>query len=202
MPRLPFIGALPTPPQPPVFVPGKGFMAAEDLVNMLAPALDQQEGIYLASLTELATGLLGLDKADLEDPSWSTVNRLLLSPTEQARELQQALGSIAGSEGNSQAVRSITSDVMQQLMDRLAGRAGVPVDTLFPGVRPLLMQALASGSSSESSSSSSRDGAAAGAAAMQQQTQPDVVVQQEQQQQRPAVVMQSVEEVKQAAMVA
>jgi hypothetical protein len=46
-PRLPFFGALPLPPAPPVFAPGLGFISAEELVNKLAPALDQQEGIYL-----------------------------------------------------------------------------------------------------------------------------------------------------------
>ncbi len=164
-PRLPFIGALPTPPAPPVFVPGLGFVGAEELVNKVAPALDQSEGIYLQvrraggpalrarqaplrwlalwggpdrggapqaelrwlalqraraarptrpaflrppafaqSLTELACGLLGLEKADLESPSWSTVNRLLLSPNEQARELQQSLSVLAGSGASAAAV--------------------------------------------------------------------------------------------------
>jgi hypothetical protein len=59
-PRLPFIGALlPPPPPPPIFVPGIGLLPAEQAVELLAPALIQGEEVYLASLTELAAGLLG-----------------------------------------------------------------------------------------------------------------------------------------------
>lgn len=37
-------------------------------------------------------------------------------------------------------MRSIAGDVVEQLVGRLAERAGVPADTLFPGLRPLLQQ--------------------------------------------------------------
>ena len=40
----------------------------------------------------------------MDAPSWGTVNRLLLSPNEQARELQQSLGALAGSGANAAVV--------------------------------------------------------------------------------------------------
>jgi hypothetical protein len=40
-------------------------------------------------------------------------------------------------------VRSIAGEVVEALMGRLAQRAGVPADALFPGVRQLLLQSLA-----------------------------------------------------------
>jgi hypothetical protein len=145
-PRLPFLGPLPMPPKPPVFVPGKGFVEPDALIELLAPALDAQEGIYLQSLTELTEALLGVDKGELEAPSWATASRLLLSPSEQARELQRALGVLAGREANGAVVGAIAAEVVNQLMERQAERAAVPADRLFPrGVRRALQAAMAAG---------------------------------------------------------
>jgi len=61
-PRIPFLGPLPLPPlpSPPVFVPGLGFQPAEQLLQKLAPPLSQTEEVYLQSLLEVASGLLGM----------------------------------------------------------------------------------------------------------------------------------------------
>ena len=59
VPRLPFLRALPTPPPPPVYVPGRGFMDLQSFVNTVAPPLARTEEIYLQSLTELARSQLG-----------------------------------------------------------------------------------------------------------------------------------------------
>jgi len=145
-PRLPFLGPLPMPPKPPVFVPGKGFVEPDALIEMMAPPLDASEGIYLQSLTELSEALLGVDKGELEAPSWATASRLLLSPSEQARELQRALGALAGREANGAVVGAIAAEVINQLMERQAERAAVPADRLFPrGVRRALQAAMAAG---------------------------------------------------------
>lgn len=46
-PRLPLIGALPTPPAPPVFVPGKGMMGAEAFVDAFFPKLTDEQEVLL-----------------------------------------------------------------------------------------------------------------------------------------------------------
>lgn len=66
-PRIPFLGPLPLPPlpSPPVFVPGLGFQPAEQLLQKLAPPLSQTEEVYLQSLLEVASGLLGIKLVSL-----------------------------------------------------------------------------------------------------------------------------------------
>ncbi len=61
-PRIPFLGPLPLPPlpSPPVYVPGLGFQPAEQLLQKLAPPLSQTEEVYLQSLLEVASALLGM----------------------------------------------------------------------------------------------------------------------------------------------
>lgn len=122
----------------------------------------------MQSLTELAAALLGVDKAELEAPSWATASRLLLSPSEQARELQGALRTLAGSGGNAATVAAIAADVVNQLMERQAGRIDVPVDVLFPpAVRRPILAAVAAGSGPVGGAGA--DGAAAAAAVQKQQ---------------------------------
>lgn len=60
-PRIPFLGPLPLPPlpSPPVFVPGLGLQPIEQVLQKLAPPLSQAEEVYLQSLLEVASGLLG-----------------------------------------------------------------------------------------------------------------------------------------------
>lgn len=58
-PRLPFFGALPLPPAPPLYLPGIGFKAVAEVVDLLAPPLTASEQVYLQSLTELGASLLG-----------------------------------------------------------------------------------------------------------------------------------------------
>lgn len=60
-PRLPFaallgLPQLPSPPPPPVFVPGRGVMSLDTAVELLTPALTDQEVIYYQSLLELMAG--------------------------------------------------------------------------------------------------------------------------------------------------
>ena len=61
-PRIPFLGPLPLPPlpSPPVYVPGLGFQPVEQLLQKLAPPLSQTEEVYLQSLLEVTSGLLGV----------------------------------------------------------------------------------------------------------------------------------------------
>ena len=60
-PRIPFLGPLPLPPlpSPPLFVPGLGLQPVEQLLQKLAPPLSQTEEVYLQSLLEVVSGLLG-----------------------------------------------------------------------------------------------------------------------------------------------
>ena len=64
-PRIPFLGPLPLPPlpSPPVFVPGLGFQPVEQLLQKLAPSLSQTEEVYLQSLLEVTSGLLGMQSS-------------------------------------------------------------------------------------------------------------------------------------------
>jgi hypothetical protein len=60
-PRLPFaallgLPSLPSPPPPPVFLPGLGLMSLPEAVELLAPPLTDQEVIYYQSLLELVAG--------------------------------------------------------------------------------------------------------------------------------------------------
>ncbi|DBB04853.1 TPA: hypothetical protein ACH3X3_010141 [Trebouxia sp. C0006] len=134
-PRIPFLGPLPLPPlpSPPVFVPGLGFQPAEQLLQKLAPPLSQTEEVYLQSLLEVASGLLGLRPADLE-PNLSTTLQLLTNPSAQMQELQQALTALSGQTANSQVVQEIVEDVLEQLMAIQSQRADVPRNVLFPFV--------------------------------------------------------------------
>lgn len=59
VPRIPFLGPLPVPPPPPLWVPGIGFMPLGDLVEALAPPLSQQEEVYLQTLGQLTSSALG-----------------------------------------------------------------------------------------------------------------------------------------------
>ena len=61
-PRIPFLGPLPLPPlpSPPVYIPGLGFQPVEQLLQKLAPPLSQTEEVYLQSLLEVTSGLLGM----------------------------------------------------------------------------------------------------------------------------------------------
>lgn len=46
-PRLPFLGPLPAVPAPPIYVPGKGLVAAEAFIDLFFPVLTDQEKISL-----------------------------------------------------------------------------------------------------------------------------------------------------------
>jgi hypothetical protein len=130
-PRLPFIGSLPTPPPPPLPVPGKGLMPLSDFVAAVAPELDRRDAIYLQAASQLAGAVLG-DGATAPRSPFDLV-RLLLSPSDQARELGAALRSAAGDGASREVVADLVADVTAQLAARSADRLGVPVDTLFPG---------------------------------------------------------------------
>jgi hypothetical protein len=131
-PRLPFLGALlPPPPAPPVFLPGVGLLPAEQFLERMAPPLSQSEQIDLVALVELAAGLLGVQPGDLETPSLQRLLGLLTNPSEQLRELADALQAVSDSRMNAAAARGVALEVVEQLAAKQAERAGVPVDTLF-----------------------------------------------------------------------
>ena len=137
-PRLPLIGALPLPPAPPLFVPGRGLVPLDAAVDMLAPPLDAQEGVYLQSLLELAAGVLGVPAAQLDAPDASMLFNLLARPGDQARELAEALQAVAGDPSAGAAAAGVAADVADAVAAALAARAGVDVDTLFPLRAPVL----------------------------------------------------------------
>ncbi|EFJ46283.1 hypothetical protein VOLCADRAFT_105641 [Volvox carteri f. nagariensis] len=82
-PRLPFLGSLPAPPPPPLYVPGRGLVAVSQVVDLLAPPLEPGEQVYLQQLTELAAGVLGVESATLESPTLQSVLQLASSPPDQ-----------------------------------------------------------------------------------------------------------------------
>jgi hypothetical protein len=208
-PRLPFVGALPLPPPPPVFLPGRGLVPLGEAVDMLAPPLDAEEGVYLQSLVELAAGVLGVPAAQLDAPDLSILFGLITRPGAQARELAAALaaaaspaapggGGGAGGGGGGAAAAAVAADVADAVAATLAARAGVPLDTLFPLRAPVLARVRAQlptpAPSAAPSAAGSLDSfgedegapAVAGAAARQQQQwqRPPSPIQQQQQQQQ------------------
>ncbi|GLI63329.1 hypothetical protein VaNZ11_006246 [Volvox africanus] len=168
-PRLPFIGSLPAPPPPPLYVPGRGLVPVQQVVDLLAPPLDPGEQVYLQQLTELAASVLGVEPAFLESPSLQSILQLASSPPDQVRELAAVLSNVAsGSSGGSsssmvgssrpngsssrmQVATEVAVDVVDQLAAQQASRAGVPRDTLFPfwpPVRNSILQAAAAATAS------------------------------------------------------
>jgi len=135
-PRLPFVGALlPPPPPPPIFLPGLGLVSADKALELLAPPLNRNEEVYLASLTELIAGLMGVPASDLDTPDITRLLRLATSPSEQVRELSEALATISGSTANASVIRDMAVEVVEQLATKQGERAGMGADTLFgPGL--------------------------------------------------------------------
>eukprot|EP00879_Flechtneria_rotunda_P007223 GHRR01007579.1.p1 GENE.GHRR01007579.1~~GHRR01007579.1.p1 ORF type:complete len:633 (+),score=243.40 GHRR01007579.1:333-2231(+) len=170
-PRLPFaallrLPQLPSPPPPPVLIPGRGMMSLNDAVALLAPPLTDQEVIYYQSLVELAGGILGVPAAQLESPGLDTITNLILQPAEQVRELQTVLASLGnGDAPTSAATQEVAVGVVNQIAAVLADRAGVDINTLFP-LRRMMLQGLERVSSStvnvsgDAASSSSSKGIA------------------------------------------
>lgn len=132
-PRLPFIGSLPTPPAPPVFIPGLGFINAQQLVVLLAPTLEPAEQVYLQQLIGLAAGVLGVSPAELESPSLPAITSLIGSPSMQVRELVNTLVSVASASGSSfEVATEVAVEITDRLAARQAQRAGVSAESLFP----------------------------------------------------------------------
>ncbi|KAL4853737.1 hypothetical protein ACK3TF_005338 [Chlorella vulgaris] len=138
---LPSLPSLPLPAgfSPPVPVPGRGLMPAQQLVDELAPPLSRGEEVYLQTIVELAAGLLGVQPRELEAPDTRLLQQLLFSPNEQVQELQAALailssgsGNSSGSQADTVVVQEMTAQVVDALMARAAQRLGVPPATLFP----------------------------------------------------------------------
>ena len=131
-PRLPFIGSLPTPPPPPVFVPGLGLVPLGTLVDKLAPELDQRDEIYLQSVGQVADAALGgASGGGLDLPA---ALRLLLNPSDQVREVVDALMAATGQTASRAVVQDLADAVVGRLAQRQAERLGVPEATLFPGL--------------------------------------------------------------------
>jgi len=131
-PRLPFLGALPAPPPPPLFVPGLGLVPPRDLVEKLLPPLSPEDQVYLESLIGLAATVLGVAPADLDSPGLDRTLAVLLNPTQQQREVQDVLARLAAGEDGAEVAQDIAEQVMDTLVTITAERAGVPVSTLFP----------------------------------------------------------------------
>jgi hypothetical protein len=68
-----------------LFIPGVGFKALEEAVDVLFPPLNMQEGVYLQSLVELAAGVLGVPAGELEEINPGVLLGLLRNPGEQVR---------------------------------------------------------------------------------------------------------------------
>lgn len=88
----------------------------------------------------LAGAVFGVDPADIGELSISNVQRLLFSPSEQIREVQDVLVKLSGDAADLQVARSTSLAVVNNLLTRLSDRAGVPKETLFP-VLPSALQA-------------------------------------------------------------
>ncbi len=58
-------------------------MSIEQAGDLLAPPLSQEENIYLVSLVELFSGLVGVPAKELEAAGPGTIFRLLTNPSEQ-----------------------------------------------------------------------------------------------------------------------
>lgn len=116
----------------------------------------------------LPAGILGVPPAQLESPGFDTLLQLIQQPGDQAKELQQALLSVARG-ADAAAATDVAVQVVEQVAGVLAVRAGVGVDTLFPMRTAMLRSVgrpgLESSSSSSSLSSGSSDFAAPPAAA-------------------------------------
>ncbi len=73
----------------------------------------------------------GVRPEDLEAPSLPHLLALVSSPSEQVRELSDALSALTGSTVNAEATRQVALDVVDCLAQKQADRAGVPPSTLF-----------------------------------------------------------------------
>ncbi|KAL3161747.1 hypothetical protein ABBQ38_008842 [Trebouxia sp. C0009 RCD-2024] len=135
-PRIPFLGPLPLPPlpSPPVYVPGLGLQPVELMLQKLAPRLSQTEEVYLQSLLEVTSGLLGLKPADLESPNPVSALQFLINPSAQIQELRQALTALSGQTANSQVLQEMIEEAVSQLMSIQSQRANMPQHVLFPFV--------------------------------------------------------------------
>lgn len=110
-PRLPFLGALPAPPPPPLFVPGLGLVPPRDLVEKLLPPLSPEDQVYLESLIGLAATVLGVAPADLDSPGLDRTLAVLLNPTQQQREVQDVLARLAAGEDGAEVAQDIAEQV-------------------------------------------------------------------------------------------
>lgn len=131
-PRLPFIGSLPTPTPPPLFVPGKGLVQLDEFVNTFFPKLTDEEEVLLDTQLELATAILGADPDEFGTFDLEAIPQLFLNPTEQIRDLQRTLANISASPDDATVVRLTALEIASNLANSLADRGGVPVSNLFP----------------------------------------------------------------------
>lgn len=166
-PRLPFLPfALPAPPPPPVFVPGRGFMGPQEAIDLLAPPLDQSEQVYLQQLTDLTASVLGVNPSDLEDPTPQSVLQLLTNPSDQVRELASVLSSVGGSSTSLQVATEVALDVADRLIEMQAQRAAVPPTTLlpfWPALRQRILDTAATATATASSAAAPSPASAAAA---------------------------------------
>lgn len=131
-PRLPFLGALPTLPPPPVLVPGKGFMESQAFIDLFFPKLSDEEEIQLDTQVSLAAAILGTDAADIGEVSPANIQHLLFSPSEQVRELQDVLRQLAGNSVDLAVTRNTALTLVNNLVDQVCERVAVPREQLFP----------------------------------------------------------------------
>ena len=110
------------PPLPPIFVPGMGLMPVPQALELLAPPLAPEEGIYLNQLLELTAALTGLSQSDLDNPPPSRVIELLTSPTAQLTELRLALTAVASGQTPAEAAQrpanqEVSANAIHQLSE-------------------------------------------------------------------------------------
>jgi len=131
-PRLPFFGALPAPPPPPLLVPGLGFLSQSDFKARLLPELTIEEQVHLESVVGLAASVAGVDVSAFDGLELAALQRLLLDPSEQTREVADALSVLAEDDAGFEVARDISEQVTDTLVELAASRAQVPVPQLFP----------------------------------------------------------------------
>jgi hypothetical protein len=138
-PRLPFVGALPVPPPPPIFVPSKGFMPPHQIVEVFFPKLSDTEEITLDTQLGLLSAILGTEVRNLglEEVSFASIQQLVFNPGAQLQDVQQVLANLAGNPADLAVVQQTSEQVISNIMHRISMRAGVSQEDLFPGVSRL-----------------------------------------------------------------
>jgi len=124
-PRVPFLGALPAPPQPPLplLTPrGPKLLAPEDLLDALQPKLDRQEEVSLQSNAQIFLALLGIPTdrtrgVDVEISPQRVVQVLGALASQRDDEMQRAFSQLLSQRRGRGLVSEWWGDMARDLRD-------------------------------------------------------------------------------------